>query len=105
MCHTGPLQGPDSTGVIPVSNDEVLSEIRERLVRVETKIDSMNDVKMTADTAKAIATEALQDSRSAQRRIDDIEDNQRWLWRTTVGAIMAAVISAIIAAMSNIGKG
>jgi hypothetical protein len=49
---------------------ESLNDIRERLVRVETKID---------DSLKA--------------RLDKIEDNQMWLWRTVVGGFILAVIA------------
>lgn len=51
---------------------EVLIDIRERLVRVETKIDD-----------------------SLKVRLDKIEDNQTYLWRTTIGGIIAGVIAFI----------
>lgn len=73
----------------------VLAEIRERVVRLETKIDAMTDVRVTAEEAKETAHEALQSTRSAHLRINEIADNQRWLWRTLVGAIIAAVIAAV----------
>lgn len=76
--------------------EEVLSEIRERLVRVETKIDAMKDVKATAETAKETANEALEKSKSAHLRINEVADNQRWLWRTFVGGIIAAIITIFI---------
>lgn len=81
-----------------MSTDEtrVLSEIRERVVRLETKIDAMTDVRTTAEEAKEKAQEALQSARSAHHRIDEIADNQRWLWRTVVGAILAGAITAFI---------
>jgi hypothetical protein len=73
----------------------VLSDIRERVVRLETKIDAMTDVRETAEAAREAALEALQMARSSHKRIDEIADNQRWLWRTVVGAILAAVIAAV----------
>ncbi|WP_239616139.1 hemolysin XhlA family protein [Cohnella mopanensis] len=73
----------------------VLSDIRERVVRLETKIDAMTDVRETAEAARDSALEALQSSKSSHLRIDEIADNQRWLWRTLVGAILAAVIAAV----------
>ncbi len=73
----------------------VLSDIRERVVRLETKIDAMTDVRETAEAARETALEALQVARSSHKRIDEIADNQRWLWRTLVGAILAAVIATI----------
>ena len=71
----------------------VLTDIRERLVRVETKIDGMRDVRETAEAAEKTANEAIQSAKSAHRRIDEIGDNQKWLWRTVVGVVLAGVIS------------
>lgn len=51
---------------------EMLNDIRERLVRVETKID---------DNLKG--------------RLEKIEDNQIWLWRTVVGGFIVAVITFV----------
>jgi hypothetical protein len=73
----------------------VSSDIRERVVRLETKSDAMTDVRETAEAAREAALEALQVARSAHKRLDEIADNQRWLWRTIVGAILAALIAAI----------
>ncbi|BBI31464.1 hemolysin XhlA family protein [Cohnella abietis] len=74
----------------------VLSDIRERVVRLETKIDAMTDVRDTAEAARDAAIEALQMAKSAHKQVDEIADNQRWLWRTVVGAILAAVIAAVV---------
>ena len=52
---------------------EVLIDIRERLVRVETKID---------DGLKA--------------RLTKLEDNQTWLWRTVIGGFIAAAITFLV---------
>jgi len=81
-----------------VSSEEtrVLSEIRERVVRLETKIDAMTDVRTTADEAKEKAIEALDKAKSAHHRLDEIKDNQKWLWRTVAGTIIAGVIGALI---------
>ncbi|WP_256758707.1 hemolysin XhlA family protein [Cohnella sp. WQ 127256] len=73
----------------------VLSDIRERVVRLETKIDAMTDVRETAEAARDAALQGLQSSKSAHLRIDEIADNQRWLWRTLVGAILAAIVAAV----------
>lgn len=52
---------------------EMLTDIRERLVRVETKIDN-----------------------GLTERIVKVEDNQKWLWRTVVGGFITAVIAFIL---------
>lgn len=71
------------------ANDEVQTEILQRLTRVETKLDMQLN-------AKDIATEALDKAKSAHHRIDEIVDNLRWLWRTVVGAIIAGAVAALI---------
>lgn len=73
----------------------VLSDIRERMVRVETKIDTMTDVRDTADEAKDTANKALESSKSAHHRLNELADNQKWLWRTVVGAVIVGVISLL----------
>lgn len=80
---------------MPSEEARVLSDIRERVVRLETKIDAITDVRDTAETAREAAQEALQAAKSAHRRIDEIADNQRWLWRTVVGAILAAAVAIL----------
>lgn len=80
----------------------VLTDIRERVVRVETKIDAMTDVRDVAVEAKETAQEALQSAKSAHHRLDDskkdigkLESNQTWLWRTVVGAVIVGAISIL----------
>ncbi|BAH43915.1 conserved hypothetical protein [Brevibacillus brevis NBRC 100599] len=80
-----------------MSNNEmqVLSDIRERIVRVETKLDSMTDVRVTAEEAKEKANEALQYGKSAHHRLNEVADNQKWLWRTVIGALIAGAIALL----------
>jgi hypothetical protein len=49
---------------------EILNDIRERLVRVETKIDD-----------------------SLIKRVNKLEGNQDWLWRTVIAGFIAAAIA------------
>lgn len=73
----------------------VLSDIRERVVRVETKIDSMTDVRDTAEQAKDVANKALEASKSAHHRLNELGDNQKWLWRAVIGSVIAGAISLL----------
>ncbi|MGN7761945.1 hypothetical protein [Paenibacillus sp. P46E] len=75
-----------------------MNEILQRLTRVETKLDIMN-------SARDIALEAMQNSKSAHLRMDEIRDelarlkvrqgeSQRWLVGTIIssaGLFIAAV--------------
>lgn len=54
------------------------NEILQRLVRLETKLDLM-----------------MHDP-STNRRIESIEENQRWLWRAVVGAFIAAGVAYVM---------
>lgn len=76
-------------------NQEVLIEIRERLVRVETKLDTSNDLRGKVDAVedKAIETEAR--GKSNTHRIDKLEANNTWLWRTVVGAIITVSVGVL----------
>lgn len=71
---------------------EVLIDIRERLVRVETKLDNQNDLRDRVGVVEEKATETESRSKSNTHRLDKLEANNTWLWRTVVAAIIAATI-------------
>ena len=81
--------------------DEVQTEVLQRLTRVETMVDSMNEKLDRAISANETAAKALESSKSAHHRIDKIEDNQKWLWRTFAGAIILAIAGFIISGGLN----
>jgi len=68
----------------------------QRLTRVETKLDNMDGKLDRAISASETAVQALEAAKSAHHRIDEIKDNQKWLWRTVSGTIIAGVIGALI---------
>lgn len=76
---------------------EVLVDIRERLVRVETKLDNQNDLRGRVGDVETKATETESRSKSNCHRLDKIEASYTWLWRTVIGAIIAAGVSAVVA--------
>lgn len=69
--------------------EDLQHEILERIVRIETKLDNYNATKERADEAYSI-------SKQNCKEIQEMKDNQKWLWRTTLGAIIAGVISVFI---------
>lgn len=79
-----------------MTEQEVLIDIRERLVRVETKLDNNNDLRdrLSAVEDKAIETDAR--AKSNTHQIAEIKSNLTWLWRTVAGAIIAVIIGAIM---------
>ncbi|RJX40855.1 hypothetical protein D3P09_02195 [Paenibacillus pinisoli] len=75
---------------------DMQNEMLQRMTRVETKVDGMDGKLDRAITANEMAVEARASASSAHKRIDKIEDNQKWIWRTMVGAVLVAVVAFII---------
>ena len=73
------------------------TEVIERLVKIETKLDDYNNVKTKTEEANAKAN-------SNEKRIDVLEDKIKWISRTTAGAIIAGVI-AIVFVLLQMGMG
>jgi archaellum component FlaC len=69
----------------PISRD--IAELREWLVRIDTKMDYMSEVKRVADEAKTTAEEAKQLSEANREDIRDMKANTKWVW----GAILTVI--------------
>ena len=80
---------------LTMGEQEILSEIRERVVRVQTKIDTMSEVQKEASDAKETANEALSSSKSAHKRINKIDKAIFWLVTTIIGAVIVNIISIL----------
>jgi len=78
-----------------VEQQDVLMDIRERVVRVETKLDYHNGVRERVDAVEDKTIENEARSKSNCHRLDKFEANITWLWRTVVGAIICAAITAL----------
>lgn len=76
--------------------DEVQTEMLQRITRVEEKVNNMSEKIDRAIKANETAVEALASAKSAHHRLDKIEDNQKWLWRTFAGAIILAIAGFIL---------
>ena len=70
--------------------EEFQKEVITRLTKIETKLDNFDYKKI-----ESTANDALNKSCNNESDIKDIKDNSRWLWRTTIGAIIAAIINLI----------
>lgn len=79
----------------------VENEVLQRITRVETKVDEMDEKLDRAIRANETAVEALQVGKSAHHRLDRIEDNQKWLWRTIAGAFLVAAAAFVISGGLN----
>lgn len=56
--------------------DGVQTEMLQRMTRVETKVDNMDEKLDRAILASETAVEALQSAKAAHHRLNKIEDNQ-----------------------------
>lgn len=77
------------------------SEALQRITRVETKVDNMNEKLDRAITANETAVAALSSAKSAHYRLDKIESSLTWLWRTFAGAFILALAAFVIAGGLN----
>ena len=64
-------------------------EVLTRLTKIETMLEDFKGV-------ESKSTEAYNLSLKNKERLDKIEDNNKWLFRTTVGAIITGLIAIIL---------
>jgi hypothetical protein len=69
-------------------NQEILLEIRDKVIRIETKIEDYGNVREKLDKAYGM-------SYSNKEDIAEMKDGQRWLWRTTIGGFILAAIALL----------
>ena len=65
-------------------------EVLTRLTKIETMLEDFKGIEQKA-------TEAYTLSKDNEKRLDKIEDNNRWLFRTTIGAVIGSLIGIIVA--------
>ena len=69
-------------------------EVIERLTRIEQKLDDYKEV-------KDISRDADSRSRQNEKRISELEDRNKWLGRTMIGAIICEIIGLGFMLFSN----
>ena len=77
-------------------HDQVLTAILERMVRVETKIDIMSEMRSTVSLTKDTADEAKNSAITAHKRIDKIDKVIFWYATTVFGAVIVAVMALVL---------
>lgn len=78
-----------------MTEQEILSEIRERLARIEERINNQSDLRGEVEALKTKLAEVDARSKSNTHRIDKLEANSTWLWRTIAGAIIVASVGGL----------
>lgn len=64
-------------------------DVITRLTKIETMLEDFKGI-------EAKSTEAYNLSLNNKQRLDKIEDNNKWLFRTTVGAVITGLIAIAI---------
>lgn len=64
-------------------------DVITRLTKIETMLEGLKDIEDKS-------TQAYNLSLSNKTRLDKIEDNNKWLFRTTVGAVITGVIAIVL---------
>jgi hypothetical protein len=73
------------------------TEVLTRLAVIESKVDDQKNIKEKAEVAYTISLQNKEE-------IAKIQDNNKWLFRTAVGACITSAI-ALIALFAKIGMG
>lgn len=68
---------------------EWAQEVRERVVRIETKLDTYNGIREAAYAAKAMGE-------SNERTICKLQEGLTWFWRAIGTAIIGGLVGAYI---------
>lgn len=81
-------------------------EVLDRLIRIETKLDSYGEVKeQVYKNQRDILKNREKDEQiqitieQQQKEIDELKDNNKWLSRTLAAAIITVVVAAIVFAI------
>jgi lipoate synthase len=69
---------------------DVTQDILQRLTKIETLLENMNQ---TDDLKDRVLEEKID---VANHRIEDLEKNNTWLWRTIVGALIGGSIALLL---------
>lgn len=69
---------------------EKIADIREWLVRIDTKVDFFNDVKHTAERAESKADRALLKTDDLDRAVEIMRTTTKWAIGLTVGSLLTA---------------
>ena len=72
-------------------------EVLTRLTKIETMLENFKGIEEKADKAYNL-------SKSNEKRLDKIEDNNKWAFRTSIGAIIGAVISGVVSIIFAVAK-
>lgn len=80
---------------------DILQDIRDRVIRVEVKLDSLEELKKSMKEVRSVADEAQRLAEQSKLDIRRIESNLTWVWRGLGGAFITALVGALLWALQN----
>lgn len=69
--------------------EELVQDIRGRVIGIETKLDDYNGIREKLDKAYGMSLANTED-------IKEIKSDSKWLWRTSLGAVIAATVAFFV---------
>ena len=88
-----------------MSDQDILMEIRERLVKVETLLTTQIDLREKVNVVENKIIENTACIKSNIFRITQLEGTNVWLWRTVIGAIITTGIGILLCLVPKGGGG
>ena len=76
-------------------NEELLREIVERLVAIETRLEDIVKIKDTVEHLKTNIVELKEKDKQQERDINELRDTNRWLVRAVIGGIITVALGVI----------
>lgn len=77
-------------------------DFKERLIRIEENVKDVKHVKGDVEELKVKNASLESKANSAHKRLDKLENNQTWLWRTVIAAVIG-LLFYIIQSIINFG--
>ncbi len=74
-------------------------EVLERLIKIEMKLESWDSSKKQIYDNQKDIIKLKEQTVQQGKDIEDLQDRNKWLSRTSAGAVIGAIASAVIAAL------
>lgn len=85
------------------NSSNINTEIIERLVRLETKIDTfkadISKIEELSDSNKSDIIELKNKADNLDKEVKEMKDKMQWISRTSIGAIVACVGGLVLAGL------
>lgn len=77
-------------------DDKLLNEIVQRLVAIETKLESIIGVRADVDELKKEVVQLQERDKRQEKDIEELRSNNKWLQRAIIGAVVTAAVGLVL---------